>query len=175
MTFLRPTLLAAVAVLLAACGSDDTGRLSCPEVRIDRDTARLTEFVQGRGQDITDVKFEAEIADYAGDCDIDMEDQEITVRMKVAFSVTKGPALGEPIGSFEYFVAVPSFYPAADGKQILPVQFKFPEGNVQTMMLRDEEVKITIPMKDRTVEQTPLYVGFQLSPGQLEYNRRFRR
>lgn len=169
----------ALASGLAACGSMGIMKKeeppACPELRIDRDTAEITVF-NGQGTDLTDVLFEARIATIDGDCAFDEADDGpggvVEARFKVLFTVSRGPAMTGPEGHFTYFVALPSFYPAPSAKQTLQVDFVFPEGNVTTMMVRDEEVEIAIPVKSRNgAAETPVYVGFQLSRDQLEYNR----
>jgi len=176
-----PVVLSVVlaAAALAACsslgiGGESETDVACPDVRVDRDTAKLVQF-RGEGQDITDVMLEAEIAGFNGDCGYDADTDTVDVKMKVLFAVSEGPASTADSGSFRYFVAIPAYYPAPDAKQILPVEFAFPEGNVQTMMVRDEEVTISIPLNGRSTEETPIYVGFQLTSKQLEYNRKMRR
>jgi hypothetical protein len=78
-------------------------------------------------------------------------------------------------GNLTYFVAIPAFYPAAGAKQIMPVKFAFPEGNVNSMMIRDEEVHITLPLgEEKTSKDVPLYVGFQLTQQELTFNRKGR-
>jgi hypothetical protein len=70
-------------------------------------------------------------------------------------------------------VAIPAFYPKPAAKQVFQVSFKFPEGNINTMMVRDEEVRITLPLgADQSSSDVPVYVGFQLTSEQLNFNRK---
>lgn len=170
--------LAGLAVGLSSCGmlgkkSED---MACPEIRIDRDTSKLTAFDPNGGQDITDIQFEAQILAFNGDCGWDPKTRTIDAKLKVLFQVARGPALKGLEGNFEYFVAVPAFYPATAGKQVLPVTFRFNEGNLTTQQLRDEEVKIRIPLgADKKSSDTPIYIGFQLTSKQLDFNRKLAR
>lgn len=167
-----------LATGLTACSSlgiTEEAPPVCPDLRIDRDTAEITVF-NGSGTDLTDLRFEASIADINGDCDFEEADEgeggTVHATFNVLFAVSRGPAMDTQEGHFTYFVALPSFYPADAAKQTLPVDFTFPEGNVTTMMLRDEEVEISIPVDSPTAAaDIPVYVGFQLTRAQLEFNR----
>lgn len=177
---LRFGAVAGLVLAVSACSlvkkEDPSGGQECPQVRMDRDTAKLTVFRDGPGRDLTDVVYTAEIADYNGDCTF-VKDKEkgtttVNMRMKVLFAISKGPAETAADNRLEYFVAIPAFYPAQSAKQVMPVQFKYPDTNVVTMMVRDEEIRMTLPLKDMKTKDMPVYVGFQLSPDQLAYNRR---
>lgn len=169
----RVALLALGALALAAC-ADTPPDVACPEVRVDSDTSRLVKFREGPGRDLTDVVYEARISGFAGDCGPSETPGMVNVRMKVAFAVSKGPAYGGGTNQFTYFVAVPAYYPAPSAKQVFPVSFSFPEGNVTTMFLRDEAVTVDVPVPAEG-GAPPVYVGFQLTAEELEYNRRTKR
>jgi len=161
----------AAAVLLVGCGTDPTDALPCPPVRMAEDTATLTRFAGG-GRDLIDVAWEARITGYTGTCGFADDGSAVDVAMSVGFRVSRGPAAEGREGSFSYFVAVPRFYPAEGAKQVLPVTFRFPEGTATTVRLRDEEVRVTIPLpNDLHPREVPVYVGFQLTAEQLEWNR----
>ncbi|NKD55063.1 MULTISPECIES: hypothetical protein [unclassified Haematospirillum] len=161
-----------LSLALAGCFGKDTSSPTCPDVRIDKDTASLTRFRNDRGQDLTDIVFQSELVDFSGDCGYDAKTDSMDIRMKVLFAVSKGPAASEETGTFQYFVAIPAFFPDTAGKQVFPVTFRYPDGNVPTMMIRDTEVRINLPLKGRNPADTPVYVGFQLEPHELHHNRR---
>lgn len=178
-TALAVTLVAGVSMGLAACdtvsGVVKKEAPVCPDLRIDRDTARITVF-DPRGTDLTDVVFEARIADINGDCSFapaaEGEGGVVDAKFKVLFAVTRGPAMDGRQGHFTYFVALPAFYPSPAAKQALRVDFAYPEGNMTTMMVRDEEVEVALPVASRQAAgDQAIYVGFQLTPEQLEFNR----
>jgi len=163
--------IAAALLAISGCAKKHDTSPACPDVRIDKDTASLTRFRDGGGQDLTDVVFRAELVDFAGDCGYDKKTGDMDIRMKVLFAVSKGPAASGETGTFRYFVAIPAFYPSPDGKQVFPVEFRYPDGNVATMMVRDTDVRIALPLKERNPADTPVYVGFQLDPHELVHNR----
>jgi len=71
---------------------------------------------------------------------------------------------------FRYFVAIPKFHPAPQGKSIFPLQAKF-RGNQSRLNLIDE-VRLEIPMPPRPkIDEYSIYMGIQLTPQQLEYNQ----
>lgn len=143
--------------------------VACPEVLVDANAARMVSFGDRTGRDLTDVTMEATILQLTGDCAVDIEADTVDVRFKVLFEVSRGPAMTGYAGDFSYFVAIPAFYPAPEGKQTFDVGVKFPESNVTTIRVRDEEVRLTIPLKGRTPKDTPVFVGFQLTADQLRY------
>lgn len=165
----------AAALGLAACSTDERELPACPEVRMERDTAALVAFRPGGGRDLTDVMFEARVTGYTGDCAYSSDGSEVNVTMKVEFAISRGPAFQGNQGSFEYFAAIPAFYPAAEGKAVFPLDYVFPGGNIGTILVRDEEISLTIPLRaGLRGSDTPIYIGFQMSPEQLEYNRSHR-
>lgn len=178
---LRFGAVAGLVLSVSACSSllkkeDPSDGQECPQVRMDRDTAKMTVFRDGPGRDLTDVVYSVEIADYNGDCTFTKDKEKgkttVNMRMKVLFAISKGPAETAADNKLDYFVAIPAFYPAEAAKQVMPVQFKYPDNNIPTMFVRDEEIRLTLPLNGMKTKEMPIYIGFQLSPDQLKYNRR---
>ena len=66
---------AGLCLLAAACGIlEKDQRYACPAVFILQDAQNLTRFKPGPGRDITDIRFEAEIFDFRGQCNFDEDD-----------------------------------------------------------------------------------------------------
>ncbi|MCF8482333.1 MAG: hypothetical protein K9H25_18055 [Rhodospirillum sp.] len=167
---LRPVLATAVVFTLAGCGAfqaDD--KRKCPEIRIDASTADLTRFSPGPGRDVTDITLTGELAGFEGNCQYD--DTGVTVDMYLSFSMALGPAAVERVADFQYFVAIPQFFPDPSAKQVYSAHAEFPS-NVNRVRYRDEEVAIRLPLNlDESAAGTEIYVGFQLSPDELRYNQ----
>lgn len=167
-------ILALCAVLsLTACGTlDDGPPPPCPDIRIDRDTAFLVKFDNDEGGDITDIEFEAEIAGYTGECAWDADAGAFVFEIMPVFLLRQGAAAPGPIASFDYFLAIPAFFPAPAAKEVLSVSAQFPPG-ANELRWRDNEVVLRVP-KARDVESADytVWIGFQLTPEQLAYNRR---
>jgi hypothetical protein len=170
-----PFALAVLAVGLSACGSlslsENRPRLACPDVVFERSTADLVAFRPGPGRDLTDVMYEAQLTGYTGDCVRAKNDSSVTLILQPTFTVSKGPAWPGGNHKVEYFVAVPAFYPAPQAKQVYGVPFTFTSGTMTSVVLRDEKVTVDVPAVGDATKPPPVYIGFQLSPAQLEHNR----
>lgn len=140
---------------------------SCPPVAIVAETAKLVKFRPGPGRDLTDVQYEAEISDFQGKCDYDK--RGVNIDITVAFTVSRGPAMGGQQAQFDYFVAIPKYRPAEMGKRIFPVAVKFDtaaQRGVQT-----DEVHLQIPVQPDDSDTYEIYLGLQLSHDEVEFNR----
>lgn len=174
----RGLALLMAAGALAGCGMFDKKEppAPCPQVRIDRDTAKLTRF-KGSGTDVTDTLIDAEITGYTGTCEVKADAREIQMALNVTFAATVGPATpveadGTRKQSFRYFVALPDFYPHPAGKQVFQTEIVFPP-NVNQVRYRDAEVTLKIPLtKSVSSGDVRVYLGMQLDRDQLEFNRR---
>ncbi|MCC9620744.1 hypothetical protein LPB41_03485 [Thalassospira sp. MA62] len=161
--------------LLAACGSDPFGELpvpECPTAYLPKDTAKLVQF-NGMDKDLTDVIVEAEFGGYDGDCGYDLDDKMLSVMISPIINAELGPAAQSRSASFQYFVALRD----PDGnfvqKNVFDVSMQFDE-DLNMARFRDEQVSLTIPLEN--VDFGPeyeIYLGFQLTADQLDYNRRF--
>ena len=71
-------------------------------------------------------------------------------------------------------IAIPEFYPKPAGRQLFTAKVRFPE-NRNTMRILDEEVEISIPLNtSRKGPGSKIYIGFQLTPEQISFNRQKR-
>ncbi len=163
---------AAVALPLAlgGCGllSGNPPPVPCPKVFLTENTSHLTRFRPGPGRDITDIDYQAEITGYTGSCAY--EKDKLSVALNLAFDVTRGPANRTRRVAFDYFVAIPKVYPAKAGKRVFDVAFAFQPN--QSRASFGDEIEIDVPL--HKMEEGPsyeIYVGFQLTPEQLDYNR----
>ncbi|MBN2752185.1 MAG: hypothetical protein JXQ84_05700 [Rhodospirillaceae bacterium] len=151
----------------------------CPTVKIDRDTAHVTQF-RGTGEDITDTVMETEIIGYIGECVVDKDAHVVDMTLAVSFLAKLGPAAaaadekGERHQAFTYFVALPDFFPHPAGKQVFSAKVSFPP-NVNQMRYRDADVVLHIPLaKSVSSGDTRVYLGLQLTDDQLRFNRKNR-
>lgn len=180
MTFRLARLMAfALAAPLALSGCSN-GLLQpkkapppCPPIYILADAAKVTKFRPGTGIDLTDVELEAEIVAFKGNCSYD--DKGAIVEIQVGFDVKRGPANASREAELTYFVAIPKFYPAPEAKAVFTVPVAFPPGMDQARTT-DNDVVMRIPVKDKDViNDYEIYLGFQMSPQELENNRRLKR
>lgn len=167
---LVPFAAVALAVLVSSCSIiEKKDPPPCPPIYILADAGQLTKYKDGKGRDLTDVEFEAEITGYAGGCTYDQNGAEVELQVK--FTVKRGPGDTDRQVDFRYFAAVPLYYPAPEAKAEFPVTVTFPEGT-NYVRYTDESVVMRIPVKDKDVIQKyEIYLGFQASPEELERNR----
>ena len=165
--------VSALCLATAACGLFGEDRVyACPQVFILQDAQNLTRFKPGPGRDITDIRFEAEIFDFRGGCDVDEDDNiwEVEVELLVQISVERGPANKNKEIAFDYFVVLPDFEGQPSGKQIFPVKGEFEEG--RTRLIYQDSVELTIPLNNpNDAGRMEIVFGFQLTPEELKFNR----
>lgn len=170
---LIPGLLILAALPLAACDTFDTKEPApCPRVSVLADTAKLTRFKPGEGRDLTDVVLQAEFLSYRGSCVYDAEKKVTKLTLQVAIGAQRGPAAVDREQSLAYFVAIPAFFPDAKGRSVMPVNIAFPD-KVNRVRYTDEELEIAIPVANlKDMPRYEVFVGLQLDPAELDYNRR---
>jgi hypothetical protein len=148
---------------------------SCPKIQLLKGTDIITSYTSGKGRDVTDILYEAEINGFKGSCEYIGKKglySEVKLLVKVNFKITRGPAAQGRFLNFSYFVAIPEFYPKPSGQQTFIVKIKFPE-NRNTLRIVDNEVEILIPLKgSRRGPNTEIFIGFKLTPDQLKFNRK---
>jgi hypothetical protein len=148
--------LALAAVLLSGCVN--TQLPPCPSVRVDSTTARLTQFKEGGGRDVSDVDYQAE--------------EGVEVQMDLDFSIATGPAVKKGPANIYYFVAVPQLFPDPVGKRIFQLRQDLPATPGVKEKTTESDIRIFIPLKkDEPAAAYDVYVGLQLNNAQLDYNR----
>lgn len=167
---LRAALALAATAALGACAQpSDPAAPPCPEVSILADAAKLERFRPGGGRDVSDLVVQAEIVGYRGACVYRPGHVELTLAL--AFEAELGPAATARETEFEYFVAIPEFYPAPTAKAVFQTRPVFAE-NVKRKRHIDDAVVLTIPLEEGTsAASLDVLVGFQLAPEELRHNR----
>ena len=180
--FIKRYIIVLSGVFLLGCvSSSDTSlwgkRLivpQCPVVQLLKDTDIIINYKKGPGRDITDIRYEAELKSFRGNCEYIREKSKykaVKVTFRVSFDITIGPSEVKRELSVPYFIALPIYYPAPHGKQEFIANIKFPE-NQDTISYVDEDVEITIPLDEKNLgPDIKIYIGFKLTPEQLRGNR----
>lgn len=139
----------------------------------------LTRFAAGPGTDLTDVDYEIRIVDLQYGCQY-VEDENnnpiLAVAVAPVFEANRGPANGDRQARFTYFVAIADPQDTILNKQVFDLQVTFP-GNRSRVMVSPADPPVTIdipPVAGRSGPDYHVFVGLQLSPNELEYNRRRR-
>lgn len=154
-------------VLLWSCAGDDEASRPCPRIVVVQDAARQIKF-DGPGRDLTDVMFEARIDGFGVECDYD--DDALEVEMRVRVEAARGPAAKSQKADISYFVAV------SRGDDDVLVRESFTktiplEGN-RTRMAAVDELTPRIPLgPNDSGAFYRIYVGLELTPEELTYNR----
>jgi hypothetical protein len=162
--------LVPLALSLAGCASDGPPP-PCPPAGTPAPLDSFTQFAPGGGRDLTEVQFSGRISSVQTICEYD--EKGVDIDLAVDIRVERGPADKSRQADLQYFVAVEDGPGNITAKQVFDVAVPF-EGNSRRLARR-EELSLRIPTPaDRGFRQTRVLVGFQLSPEQLEFNRRQR-
>jgi len=174
--------LGCLGLILTSCESADIlnpfGKKkplpACPIVQLLKDTDTITAYRAGPGRDITDIRYEAELKGFTGECEYIGKKgiySKVIVTIKVGFNITRGPAEKSRATNVSYFIAMPEYYPKPQGRQVFTTRVIFPE-NRNSMQIVDEAVEVSIPItKSRSGPDSKIYIGFRLTPEQIKFNR----
>lgn len=150
----------------------------CPVIGIVQDAASLTLFVSGPGRDLTDMTLEAEITEFDGFCNTDIDEDDgtgvVEIDLRLLFSAMRGPAAVSREAQISYFIAITDQKENILAREIFTFDFEF-EGNRNRIGYVDETIQ-TIPIRSGQVgEDFKVLIGMQLNEEQLIYNRNNRR
>jgi hypothetical protein len=169
--------VAAVALWSSSCSSTPDAPLVCPEVALVGDAMAITRFLPGRGEDITDVDYTAELTDIDSRCAIvggRDQDQTVVVELVPALTAVRGPANADRKATIDYLVGVTDQDQNILFVQRFPVSVEF-VGNRSRATVTDNDPPVTVKIPlapERSAGDYQIFVAFQLAPQELEYNRR---
>ncbi len=180
----RVALAAALLAGLAACSGDDNPEeapparevvvaepqpTGCPRILFVDEAAQEVRFRPGPGRDLTDVEWRAAFAGFGGGCEYD--DSGVDVDLILNIVAERGPAATSDEAAFDYFVAVADPQQQVLAKEIFQTDIVFPAGGATAGT--SEALVQRIPLDNAALGRAYyILVGFQLSPQQLEFNRR---
>lgn len=147
----------------------------CPTVSILANGERVTQFRSGPGRDLIDITAEARIDDFIARCIYEVDEEtgvgQVHVELSLGISAARGAANTSGVAELPYFISINSLDKAVLTKAAFTIFAVF-EGNRYRISAYDEPVILSIPIQPpQTGEDFLIYVGFQLTPEQLEYNR----
>lgn len=161
-------LAAAAALTVSACASEPK-QLACPPAGAVSGVERMTSFRPGGGEDLTEVQFTAQINSVESVCRYDEDGVEVA--MNVSLVAERGPADTARQADLQYFVAIENGSGNFTAKEVYDLTLPF-EGNRRRVGVV-EEVDIEIPTPaDKSFADIRILIGLQISPEQVEYNRR---
>lgn len=174
-----PVLVLVLALALAACGSSGTdgvrsflGTASrpCPPAVVVADARQYIDMAPGPVS-AGSVRLAARISLPVTECEY--EDDKIIVTLSVPIDAKRGPQLASGSLEFDlrYFVAVTDRFGKMLGKRIFAAGFRM--GGDQASTSKLEHIQQEIPLREGMDGASfTIYVGFQLTRAQLEFNRR---
>jgi len=177
-----PPWLALCAVTVSACGavdainpfSENSPAPDCPRVGLAPNADHITAFENGPGRDISNVVFEGEITGFKGECEYkggSPDYTQVVLNLRISFDLILGPAAKGREQRFEYFVALPEFFPRADGRTRFSATVIFPPRR-NRVTFSDNPLEITIPLdENRKGPDIKVGIAFDLKREQLNYNR----
>ena len=161
-------------LLLSACSARLEDTLECPRLDVLPETASLTRMTGGQ------VAFTGEIASAAGTCEYDVKQEtrtgEMEAEVTATFRLARGSGLTGGVIAFDYYVALVDSHGRILNKTVFPVSALLADGE-SGKTVEDDPIHLTVPLRDSvtTMRAGRLYhvvVGFQLSPSELDYNRK---
>ncbi len=159
--------LAILAMAITAGCSSDAPPLPCPPIVVVRDADQMTRF-EGAGRDLTDVIFQADLTGTGVTCSYD--EAAIDVEMLVRIQARRGPADLTNRADLSYFVAISGREQNVIAREEFDVAVRLPSNGAKVSKV--DEVKPRIPLAPgQNGADFRIYVGLQLSPEELEYNR----
>jgi hypothetical protein len=162
--------LAVVALALALAGCT-AGQLPCPAAKILRDGDRVTKFMPGQPPGPQSVQYVGEIAAAKLSCSYDTHTyQRLDVALGIQITAQRNPAHPTPDADLRYFVAIVNLQGDLLAKQEFPLRVPFPPGSNDVTKVESilQTIPLTYPQNGGSLQ---VWVGFQLSDQELEYNR----
>lgn len=160
---------------VAGCGSTPEPA-ECPPVSVISEAASLTRFAPGRGRDLVDVDFRAELTDLRSGCIYAKEEggaSKLVVAVAPALVTARGPANENRKADFQYFVSVVGRDADILNKQLFPVSVAFPGNSTRVDIVQDDPpVSVDLPIAAEGEQYYEILLGLQLSEDELRYNRR---
>ncbi|HSO43580.1 MAG TPA: hypothetical protein VLR47_12220 [Rhodospirillales bacterium] len=164
-----------LALALAGCGSTPEPP-KCPPVSVLSEAASLTRFAPGRGRDLVDVDFRAELSDLRSGCIYAKQEggaSKLVVAVAPAMVAVRGPANEDRKADFQYFVSVVGRDADILNKQLFPVSVTFAGNSTRVDIVQDDPpVSIDLPAGAEGEAYYEILLGLQLSEDELEYTRR---
>jgi hypothetical protein len=161
----------ALTLGLSACGGPDLPKFppACPQTGIISDAADVTTF-RGNGTDLTDMVVDGQIKGISGKCQLnDLTHLHTTI--SVNLDLTRGPASSSRTVPVSYFVSVSRGDTVLD-KQIYTIPVAFPS-NTDHVQLTGDQIDMVLPVDQKLSGAAyRVLIGFQLTPAELEFNRR---
>ena len=159
---------------LAGCGMlGGTADQVCPRVDTLEGAGQVTQFNPGPTRDLTDVRFEGIVVDITTECEYDRYGT-VEVSAIIAMEFVRGPAATGEEGRFQYFVAITDPSGRVFAKRSFPIDVAFVDAATRISAREELTQRFSHDPAD-DARAYRIYVGFQLTRDQLDYERSLRR
>ena len=160
----------ALALGLTA-GAASAAEEDCPDFGLVPEITRLTQFRDGPGRTLDDVRYDIVIRAITPPVCRE-KSRVVNVTTRLVFDAQRGRAAASPRVQFSYFVAIMHrVTKEIIAKEVFPVAFDFPEGRALVTIEEElEQVRFRIGKDEKPIYYAIL-VGLQLNEEQLGYNR----
>ncbi len=161
--------LAAMALLAGCAASADRQAPACPVLARLPDASTLTRYA-GPGRDLRDLVLSASIAQVPATC-AEADAGHVRASLQVVVDLQRGPAATSAAAEVTYFVALVDAGGVRD-EQDYRVVGTFPP-NVDNREVTSAPVELLLPVTpQKSAAAYRIFVGFRLSPEELEANRK---
>lgn len=145
----------------------------CPATAVLSDAATVTKLkpgISGAMAKPADVSFQAEMSQARLDCNYNRADNTLTINVKFAVKASRGPAAPAANPQLPYFVAI---IDADNNVLVKDVYNSEPQMDGRTNNTYTETISnLPVPLAmDKGPSDYEILTGFQLTPGELAYNR----
>ncbi len=173
MTALRRAgILAGLLVALAGCGVfDKEPPKPCPVALVLKEAGEVVRYQPGAGRDLLDVAYRASFGQNSLECHY--KGSRLAVALDVEVIAERGPGAGAGEARIPYFVAVLDERQRILAREVFEAAVVFEEGRRRASVT--EELAQRLRLEDsQSGANFEIVVGFELSPEELEENRRRR-
>lgn len=170
LRFAVPLLL---SLPLFACGPGrNTFAPQCPSARLIPALADVSRYAgPGPAHDVTDLILQARVISVNGSCTAGDDQAMLPAKVQVTLQVQRGPAMQGREADVPVFLAVTEGDTVRD-KHVFAVHLVFPP-NVDRLTITSPDIDLDLPVSaEKTGASYGVIAGFQLTPEELEVNRR---
>ena len=145
---------------------------ACPQVAILKAPSELIRFSESASRELSDILFQIKLELNGTTCEI--EEKAVYVTGHASLSVERGPANIDGKAPFSFFVAVLNGKREIILRQNFPIVVEFKAG--ESRINFEDSVTLEIDKKPEVDASTyTIYAGLEMSPEELEFNRRRQR
>ena len=162
-------------LMLASCGDSEESLGPCPSTGVLSDAAKIVKFAPGGSEEVASALIAAEVVNTTSGCRYDGTDITAGVGLAIEAVVGQAGAKSRQLRYvLPYFVAVTDANDRVLSKREFEATLRLKDNTVVRVLEIVDDIEIKMPA-GKTGADYRVIVGFQLTPAQLDYNRRQRR